>query len=343
MNRSPMLAAQNGMLVVDYKVQLDVYSGPLDLLLFLIRRNEIDIYNIPVAKVTEQYLEYVSLLQQLDPEAVSEFLVLAATLLEIKSRMLLPKPPPEESDSITLDPRAELVRQLLEYKDIKDAARALEHAAEERAKRWARAPVLPEREENEIELDHVDIWDLFEAFNRLLEQTGKTGPFHQVGVDDTPMALHAADILDALDRAGGAQAFEEIFRGRTRAEMIGLFLALLELIRQRKVRAVQDRPLGPIQLRRLTEEEAATLGAAEADRPEYHEYDRAPLPATEDESMLEEDTDDLFEELARIRETPLEDLGIDADFLNEKHNRTEPANGMVHTLLQAEETHDETE
>lgn len=299
----------------DYKVQLDVYSGPLDLLLYLIRRNEVDIYNIPVAKVTEQYIEYVALLQHLDPEAVSEFLVLAATLLEIKSRMLLPKPPPEEADSIMLDPRAELVRQLLEYKDIKDAARALEHAADERAMQWSRTPVLPPRDENEIELDNVDIWDLFEAFNKLLEQTGKTGPFHQVGVDDTPLALHAADILDSLDRSGGQQNFEEIFRGRARPEMIGLFLALLELIRQRKVRAEQDRSFATIQLRRLTEEEVAALGAAEADRPEYHEFDRSKFVATEESHELEVDDDDRFEELDNIRETSIDDLGVDSDFL----------------------------
>ncbi|MCH7839207.1 MAG: segregation/condensation protein A, partial [Planctomycetes bacterium] len=99
----------------DYRVSLDVYSGPLDLLLFLIQRDEIDVYDIPIARITKQYVEYVDLLRLIDPEVVSEFLVLAATLMEIKSRMLLPHPPPDETDEEMIDPRLELVRQLLEY------------------------------------------------------------------------------------------------------------------------------------------------------------------------------------------------------------------------------------
>jgi segregation and condensation protein A len=161
--------------------------------------------------------------------------------------MLLPRPPASEDDDEDLsDPRFELVRQLLEYKKFKDAARRLEHAAEERALRHERQPALPPQAPDEVELESVDIWSLFEAFNRLLQQIGKTGGIHQVGVDDTPITLHAADIVDSLQRAGGNQRFEEVFGGRTRAEMIGLFLALLELIRQRRVRAVQERALGPI-------------------------------------------------------------------------------------------------
>jgi len=237
--------------MTDYRVALDIYNGPLDLLLFLIRRDEIDIYDIPIARITKQYLAYVDLLKQLDPEIVSEFLVLAATLMEIKSRTLLPRPPEDEIDDEIGDPRLELVRQLLEYKKFKDAARSLEEAAAERALRHERRPTLPESNTDETAIENLDIWDLFEAFNRLLTQIGKTGGVHQVGVDDTPIALHAEDILDSIQRAGGSQAFEEIFTGRTRAEMIGLFLALLELIRQRRIRAIQDRPFGPILIRLL--------------------------------------------------------------------------------------------
>ncbi|MFH1107585.1 MAG: segregation/condensation protein A [Planctomycetota bacterium] len=237
--------------MTDYRVALDIYNGPLDLLLFLIRRDEIDIYDIPIARITQQYLQYVDLLNQLDPEIVSEFLVLAATLMEIKSRMLLPHPPQEQMDEEIVDPRLELVRQLLEYKTYKDAARSLEEAAAERALRHERRPTLPEGDTDEIPLENLDIWDLFEAFNRLLTQIGKTGGVHQVGVDDTPVALHAEDILDSIQRAGGTETFEEIFTGRSRAEMIGLFLALLELIRQRRIRAIQDRPFGPILIRLL--------------------------------------------------------------------------------------------
>ena len=232
--------------MTDYRVALDVYHGPVDLLLFLIKREEIDIFDIPISRITEQYLQYVRLLKQIDPEIVSEFLVLAATLMEIKSRTLLPRPPAFEDDEELEDPRLELVRQLLEYKRFKDAAHSLGEAAGQRAMQHTRVPVQPPPPEDEIELENLEIWDLFEAFNQLLEQTGKAGVVHTVGVDDTPITLHAEDIVDSIQRAGGEQQFNEIFSGRDRAEMIGLFLALLELIRQHRVRVLQERPFGPI-------------------------------------------------------------------------------------------------
>lgn len=257
----------------EYRVTLDAYNGPLDLLLFLIRRDEVDIYDIPIARVTEQYIEYVEVLRELDPEAIGEFLVLAATLMEIKSRMLLPTPPPEEVEEDLSDPRLELVRQLLEYKRFKDAARSLEQSAAERALRHPRHPVLPPRDPDDIEIDNLEIWDLFDAFNRLLEQTGRRQAVHEVGVDDTPIALHADDIVDALEHAGGVRRFTELFEGRPRAEMIGLFLALLELIKRRRVRASQDKPSEPILLHLLEVEPEDEMG--EAFDEEDDEYDDA--------------------------------------------------------------------
>ena len=261
-----------------YKVALDAYNGPLDLLLFLIRRDEIDIYDIPIARITDQYLEYVRLLEKVDPDIVSEFLVLAATLIEIKSRTLLPHAPPEESPEEFVDPRLTLVRQLLEYKKYKDAARDLEHAAEVRAMRHARSPVLPHVPPDEVSLENIDVWDLLDAFNRMLKQIGRGEAFHQVTVDDTPLALHAADVVDSIQRAGGTQQFEEIFVGRNRGELIGLFLALLELIRQRRIRATQDRPFGPIHIVLLDATPLDELPEPAADSP-------APLDAEYDESL----------------------------------------------------------
>lgn len=237
--------------MTEYKVALDVYNGPLDLLLFLIRREEVDIHDIPIARITEQYVQYVDLLRQLDPDGVSEFLVLAATLMEIKSRTLLPRPPVEEADEEMVDPRLELVRQLLEYKKFKDAARYLDDAAAERAKRHGRSPVIAPLPSDEVEIEDIDIWELCNAFSRLLEQTGQREAIQHIGIDDTPIALHAEDILDAIERAGGMRSFTEIFMGRSKPEMIGLFLALLELIRRRRVRASQDRPFGTIWLHLL--------------------------------------------------------------------------------------------
>lgn len=232
--------------MTEYKVALDVYSGPLDLLLFLIRREEIDIHNIPIARITQQYVEHLDLLALVDPEVVGDFLVLAATLMEIKSRTLLPSPPADEGEDELVDPRSELIRQLLEYKRFKDAAHQLEDDAAERAMKFSRMPgVLPTVEE-ELELENLQVWDLFDAFRRLLEQTGQTDPVHQVGIDDTPIALHADDILDVLSNADENIQFETVFVGRDRATMIGLLLALLELIRQQRVSVRQDKAFGPI-------------------------------------------------------------------------------------------------
>lgn len=236
----------------DYKVELDVYNGPLDLLLFLIRRDEVDIYDIPIAQITEQYVAYVSLLENLDPNLAGDFLVMAATLMEIKSRMLLPRPPAAEHEEEDFsDPRLELVRQLLEYKKFKDAAHALGTAMEIQALKHPRRPVVPAFESGEMDLDEVQVWDLFEAFQKLLEATGKRNRQHEVLYDDTPIALHAIDILDSLERYGGRLAFQDLFEGRNKPQLIGLFLALLELIRQKRLRAVQGEAFGTIELQLL--------------------------------------------------------------------------------------------
>jgi segregation and condensation protein A len=249
--------------VSSFRVDLDAYNGPLDLLLFLIRRDEVDIYDIPIAAITEQYVGYVRVIEALDPNLAGDFLVMAATLMEIKSRTLLPRPPLEEGDEEFIDPRVELVRQLLEYKAFKDAARTLGTAGEWQALKSPRHPVLPQADADDLDLEEVGIWDLLEAFNRLLEQTGRRATAHEVVYDDTPLALHATDIVDSLERTDGSQRFEHIFAGRTKAELIGMFLALLELIRQRRVRAEQERPFGPIVLHLL---DASPIESGEFDR-----------------------------------------------------------------------------
>ncbi|MFQ5463045.1 MAG: segregation and condensation protein A [Phycisphaerae bacterium] len=248
----------------EYRVSLDVYNGPLDLLLFLIRRDEIDIHNIPIAEITEQYVRYVEILQQMDPESAGAFLVLAASLMEIKSRLMLPKPPPEEQEDDLGDPRMELVRQLLEYKKYKDSAHELAERAQRQALQHPRRPAVAARDAEEIELDHLEIWDLVDAFSRLLEQTGRKSTIHRIEVDDTPIALHAEDIVDALEHNDRSMPFADVFSGRGRSEMIGLFLALLELVRQRRVRAVQDGPGRPIYLFLVVENPAGA-----EDKPQF--------------------------------------------------------------------------
>jgi len=235
--------------MIDYRVNLDIYNGPLDLLLYLIRREEVDIYDIPIARITEQYLHYVDLIKGLDPNVAGDFLVLAATLMEIKTRMLLPTPPPEEGgeEGLEIDPRAELVRQLLEYKAFKDAAGDLRDAAAMQALRFPRRPGRLEGDEGAlIDLEDAQVWDLLDAFSRLMVAIGADQATHQVIYDDTPIELHQADILDRLEREG-PMSFRRVFEGQTdRLQLVGLFLALLELVRLKKVLASQDANFGEI-------------------------------------------------------------------------------------------------
>ena len=258
-----------------YRVQLDVFTGPLDLLLYLIRRDEVDIQDIPIARLTEQYLEYVRLLEHLDPNAAGDFLVMATTLVELKSRALLPSPPLEALDEEE-DPRATLVRKLLEYKRFKDAARALGSAADERGRRYVRRPAELPKDLQGVDLEEVEVWDLLQAFNRVMTAVGAGPARHEVRYDDTPIELYAAEIIAILEQESPT-TFETLFDGAvSRVDVIGRFLALLELIRARRVRAEQDRNFGTIYLFLLDEIDDAedrtgieTLGkAALSSKPE---------------------------------------------------------------------------
>jgi segregation and condensation protein A len=244
----------------EYKVQLDSFAGPLDLLLYLVRKEEVDIYDIPIAHVTEQYIQYVEMLKMLDIDLAGEFLVMAATLMEIKSIMLLPKPElDEEGDGESQDPRAELVRQLLEYKKFKDAANLLQDAAEERQQRFTRSDAILERvkptQEPELDLDQVSIWTLLEAFDSILKATGQYQSYEHI-TDDTPIDLYQIELLHRL-QTEGPMTLQKVFEGReNRLAMIGLFLAMLELMRNQLVIAEQPDGVGDIYLKPLTSEPA---------------------------------------------------------------------------------------
>ncbi len=268
--------------ISDYRVELDAYSGPLDLLLFLVKRHEIDLHDVPIAQLTDQYLHHVEVIKTLDMENVGEFLVMAATLLEIKSQLLVPRSSADEGQPAdgdpnltpamsSLDPRYELVKQLLAYKHLKDAANRLEKRRLDWDLRFARTPsrasrptitledapdpdLIENAEPLDIDVEDVHVMDLCDAFARILASIGQAPATHNVVYDDTPIALHAEDILDRLSRdgvlpstndeqsssTGKRLTLREIFVGRTnRGEMVGLFLAVLELVRQRKVAVVQ--------------------------------------------------------------------------------------------------------
>lgn len=281
------------MLTEDYRVRLDAFEGPLDLLLYLIRKNEVDVHDIPVAVITEQYMEFLKGLEsqgtaRIDIDLAGEFLVMAATLMEIKARMLSPRPAATgaaRAEEPGPDPRAELVRQLLAYKKYRDAAQALEQRADEWGRRFPSGPVgvaaAPVQEDPDaapdIDIEDVSLIDLAEAFRRVSEAVNfeRLGD-HAVTYDDTPLELHAEDIVDRLRRDApgtdgpGELEFATIFRGRTRQEMVGLFLALLDLCRRRVVTFRPVRETGEVLLRLRTEEERAADQAAveaAAERP----------------------------------------------------------------------------
>lgn len=261
----------------DYRIKLDVYHGPLDLLLYLIKKHEVDVHDIPIAPITEQYLAHVQNLRNLDINIAGEFVVMAATLMEIKSVMMIPREAGEGEDleAITAaddpeDPRYELVQQLLAYKRFKDAATALDRRRSEFDARFPRQPApfdKDDRDTQEVELDLEDasVWDLLESFNRLMEQVGHPSKM-ELEYDDTPLELHADDIVDRLQR-DGAMTLQAMFEGRRQGEPLGLFLALLEVLRQRKVRATQDRIAGEIKLEARPQSEWQDLSKEDAAEP----------------------------------------------------------------------------
>src|SRR5271155_3504415 len=205
---------------MDYQVDLDTFRGPLDLLLHLVKRDEIDILDIPIARLTDQFLHYIREIELLDVELVGDFLVMAATLMEIKSRMLLPRGAAEGEEEA--DPRQELVRQLLEYKKFKDAAGMLEARADQQMCRLPRLPVAAEQPNPaEQPLRAVELWDLVSAFGRLMRETLALAP-QSIVVDETPVHVHQQTILDLLSRQDRL-AFRDVFTPpRTRARLVGL-------------------------------------------------------------------------------------------------------------------------
>ena len=241
----------------EYRVELDLYSGPLELLLYLIRRDEVDIKNIPMARITQQYLQHVEIIRHVDINLAGEFLVMAATLLEIKSRMLIPRQASAAGENAEgggtstvedlADPRYELVKQLLAYKEFKDAASDLKRRAQTEAARFPRAVSRPTGRAP-LDIEDLDLFRLIDAFNGIMASVGHSAFGHEVVYDDTPISLHQADILDRLIRqaredgsAGKGLTLQELFVGRSgKSEMIGLFLATLELIRQKKVAVETD-------------------------------------------------------------------------------------------------------
>lgn len=237
-----------------YRVVLESFEGPLDLLLFLIKRDKIDIYDIPIARVTEQYLEHVRLMQALDLEVAGEFLVMAATLMRIKAKMLLPKPEVEGEEEEE-DPREELVRRLLEYRRFKNAAERLKERAEERKQMVGRGrldleePEVDEPAELEIP---VDLVGLLRTFAQLIERAPRIEPY-EVILDEYSLEEKLEGIEIVLGREEEVEFTDLFSEGASRAEVIVTFIAMLELLRLQRIRLRQSAVFGRIWIRRRTE------------------------------------------------------------------------------------------
>jgi segregation and condensation protein A len=249
-----------------YQVVLPAFEGPLDLLLHLIQQHELDIRDIPIAFISEKYVEYILLMQGLNIDLASEYLVMAATLAHIKSKMLLPTPPQdqEEEAESDVDPRAELVRRLLEYQKYRHAAEELGNApvlGRDVFTRGAPAPSV----DGPAPLAQVSVFKLLDAFQSVLKRVKQTAE-HHIDVDRISISERINQLTDLL-RGKPRVRFEELFEeAMTRSDLVVTFLALLEMTRLRMTRIYQDGPLDPIYVElSLTEDEDTSVEPTDVD------------------------------------------------------------------------------
>lgn len=266
----------------DIRIRLQAFEGPLDLLVHLIRKHQVNVYDIPIALVTEQYLEYLDLMQELNLDVASEFLVMAATLIHIKSRMLLPRPDPAQEDlEAEEDPRDALVRRLLEHQKFKAAAELLHERETVRSAQWTRPDSRVEEiagEEYEPELE-VDLFSLLSAFKLVLQRARERPPLAL-----PPAQLSIETRIDQmLGRLSETEAcgFEDLFEdAASRADMIVTFLALLEMIRLKLIRVFQSGQMGPIRIYKRARPQDAPHPIHDPE-DEYKAHHPPPKPETE--------------------------------------------------------------
>ncbi|MDF1826322.1 MAG: segregation/condensation protein A [Verrucomicrobiales bacterium] len=235
-----------------YKIALEIFEGPMDLLLYLIKRDEIDIYDIPIERITKQYMEYLDTFKLLNIGVAGEFLVMAANLCYIKSRLMLPKhvqPPDEEADED--DPRWDLIRQLIEYKKFKEAAHFLGEEEAKQQEHFVRKPdkiEAPKDQERPLSGD-VGVFDLIKAFQNILDKF-EDNSLGEI-VDDHYTVSDKIDLLLSTVEPGGSIAFSSLFENASsKHEMIVTFLAVLELMKLNYFQVRQEIVLGEIELRR---------------------------------------------------------------------------------------------
>lgn len=233
----------------DYKVKLDIFEGPLDLLLYLVKRDELDIYDISIERITHQYLEYLQAFKELNIDVAGEFVVMAANLIYMKSRSLLPadqQPPDEEADDD--DPRWDLIRQLVEYKKFKDAAEHLQSRQLENEKLFTRAFSDADIISMPVRLGEVGIFQLINAFQNVLKRVDAREDLREIFNEHFTVS-DKIDVILARLASGKGVRFSELFaQMASRVEIVVTFLALLELIRLRQIRAIQNQPFAEIEL-----------------------------------------------------------------------------------------------
>jgi segregation and condensation protein A len=224
-----------------YKVKLSMFEGPLDLLLFLIRKEEVSIYDIPIARITEQYLEYLRAIQELDIGVAGEFLVMAATLIHIKTQMLLPRDPDAPAEEIE-DPRAELVYQLLEHQKFKGVANLLHQRAMMEAAAFGRASMETDDDNPEVA---ATVFQLFEVFKEVMDRRQAVSEI-EIARDEMTMAEKIAEIKLMLNESTEVSARALFERARSRREMVLIFLSILELVKELVIRFRQSGTFGDI-------------------------------------------------------------------------------------------------
>ncbi|HPQ45186.1 MAG TPA: segregation/condensation protein A [Syntrophales bacterium] len=228
-----------------YEIKLDIFEGPLDLLLYLIKKNEVDIYDIPIALITRQYIQYIDAMQSLNLDLAGEYLVLAATLTHIKSRMLLPVSDEDEAEEE--DPREELVKQLLEYKTFKEAALGLD-----RMKILGRDVFGRDYAEDDLGADEqiireIGIFELVEAFRRMSRDTGRSD-LMEIDIEKISLSDRINEIVDELEKMGERTFTDLLGESSNRRRLIYTFLAILELMKLRIIKAYQSVPYGTIRV-----------------------------------------------------------------------------------------------
>ncbi len=232
---------------MDYEVKLDSFEGPLDLLLHLIKKHEVDIIDIPISLITEQYLESIEMMQMLDLDVAGEFILMAATLMHIKSKMLLPPDETEEGEEEEGDPREDLVRRLLEYRKYKEAAQDLD--GKERLDRdsFLRGFFEEMDDDEDDAIPDIGLFDLVEALKEVLK-TVSEARVHEVHLEPLSVQEKMVLLRERLQKDGSV-TFQALFnKDASRADVIATFLGLLELIKEKTVKAIQGETFGVIRI-----------------------------------------------------------------------------------------------